>query len=248
MIKNRVGKWWRVLPSSQRHAGTDKFLIETDRAPNEKIPRNLMSTAYNSLAGGGILMWEKLKRNQFCENRYRTWEVFFTQWNANISFFGGSHFLLFFICSIDLLSSHLSWLFGKFRECNCLIWPQPHCLPLSASTTKSWLDLPKARLIVLVHGCTTPFPLLSKYVRLFESMECSSLNLFLFSKLTINLLFKIFLDYLELKMILVDEGILGCMGYDLFETNFKMRAAFGSNMIDPWKRLVMVSTACIANY
>ena len=92
------------------------------------------------------------------------------------------------------------------------------------------------------------FPLLSKYVRLFESMECSSLNLFFFSKLTINLLFKIFLDYLELKMILVDEGILGCMGYDLFETNFKMRAAFGSNLIDPQKRLVMVSTACIANY
>ena len=92
------------------------------------------------------------------------------------------------------------------------------------------------------------FPLLSKYVRLFESMECSSLNLFLFSKLTINLLFEIFLDYLELKMILVDEGILGCMGYDLFETNFKMRAAFGSNLIDLRKRLVMVSTACIANY
>ena len=42
MIKNRVGKWWRVLPSSQRHAGTDKFLIETDRAPNEKIPSNLI--------------------------------------------------------------------------------------------------------------------------------------------------------------------------------------------------------------
>ena len=92
------------------------------------------------------------------------------------------------------------------------------------------------------------FPLLSKYVRLFESMECSSLNLFFFSKLTINLLFKIFLDYLELKMILVDEGILGCMGYDLYETNFKMRAAFGSNLIDLPKRLVMVSTACIANY
>ena len=33
------------------------------------------------------------------------------------------------------------------------------------------------------------FPLLSKYVRLFESVECSSLNLFFFSKLTINLLF-----------------------------------------------------------
>jgi len=38
------------------------------------------------------------------------------------------------------------------------------------------------------------------------------------------------------------------MGYDLFETNFKMRAAFGSNLIDLPKRLVMVSTACIANY
>ena len=157
-----------------------------------------MSTAYNSLAGGGILMWEKLIRNQFGENRFTEHEKFFL--HNEMQTFGGFHFLLFFICSIGLLSSHLSWLFGKFGECNCLIWPQPHCLPLSASTTKSWRDLPKARLIVLVHGCT-PFPLLSKYVRLFESMECSSLNLFFFSKLTINLLFKIFFDYLELKMI-----------------------------------------------
>ena len=36
-----------------------------------------MSTAYNSLAGGGILMWEKLIRNQFGENRFTEPEKFF---------------------------------------------------------------------------------------------------------------------------------------------------------------------------
>ena len=111
-----------------------------------------MSTAYNSLAGGGILMWEKLIRNQFGENRFTEAEKFFYTTKCKNLMYWRISLFLFFICSIDLLSSHLSWLFGKFRECNCLIWPQPHCLPLSASTTKSWRDLPKARLIVLVHG------------------------------------------------------------------------------------------------
>ena len=65
-----------------------------------------MSTAYDSLAGGGILMWEKLIRNQFGENRFTEPEKFFL--HNEMQTFGGFHFLLFFICSIDLLSSHLS--------------------------------------------------------------------------------------------------------------------------------------------
>ena len=57
-----------------------------------------MSTAYDSLAGGSILMWEKLIRNQFGENRFTEAEKFFyTTKCKNFMYWRISLFFVFYL-------------------------------------------------------------------------------------------------------------------------------------------------------
>ena len=137
-----------------------------------------MSTAYNSLAGGIILMWEKLIRNQFGENRFTEAEKFFyTTKCKNFMYWRISLFFVFYLFNWFVVFSFV-----------VIIRKVPGMqLPDLASTSLfTAVGLNHKKLARPSESPTNSsrswFPLLSKYVHLFESVECSSLNLFFSSQ------------------------------------------------------------------